>query len=106
MRHDVHIVFMLTRNIYTKAITEVTMLKCFATMPQAKAALQYEYDIDMENCNPMDETDRPVWLNDDHTELKAKPGIDPSYETVIYIDSGTKFHDKNEPCIKYKSGGE
>lgn len=105
MRKEVHIVHMLTRNIYTKAITEVTMLNCYATMEQAKAALQYEYDIDIhENCNPMDETDRPVWMNDDHTELRIAPGADPSYETIIYIDSSVEYHDENEPPIKYTEG--
>lgn len=102
MKCPVYIVFTLTRNIYTKAITEVTMLNCFATLPQAKASLQYEYDIAIaENCNPLDETDRPVWLNDDHTELKLAPGYDPSYETIVYIDSSVHFHDVNEPCFDY-----
>lgn len=102
MTHDVHIVFTLTRNIYTKTITEITMLNCFETLQQAKASLQYEYDIEInENCDPLDETDRPIWLNEDHTELKLAPGYDPSYETIVYIDSSVKFFDKNEPCFKY-----
>lgn len=107
MKRECHIVFMLTRNVYTEAITEVTMLNCFETIPQAKAALQYEYDIDMnENCDPADETNHPVWLNDDHTELKVAPGADPNYETIIYIDSSVNFHDKDEPCFKYGEESE
>lgn len=102
MIHECHIVFTLTRNIYTKAITEVTMLNCFETLPQAKASLQYEHDICLhEICDPMDETDRPVWLNNDHTELKLTPGADPSYETIVYIDSSVHFHDATEPLFEY-----
>ncbi len=102
-RHDAHVLLMLTKSISLKAIIEVAVLNTYATLEQAKAGLQYEYDIDMaENANPDDPTTHPVWLNDDHTELRCSPGCNTDHETIVTIDSGAYYHDKDEPCIKYE----
>lgn len=102
MVHSCYVVLSITRNVYTNAISEVTILNSFETMQQAKASLQYEYDVCLhENSDPLDDETKPVWLNEDHTELRLSPGCDPSFETVVSIDFGANFHDKDEPNIRY-----
>lgn len=97
-------VLAITQNIWTKAITKIHILNSFETLTQAKAALQYEYDVCLhENCDPLNENDRPKWLDDDHTMLRLTPGNDPNLETTIQIDSDGEFHDANEPFLKYQN---
>lgn len=106
MKHECHVVILVSRNVYTKAISDVTVLGAYGTFKQAKAALQYEYDIDMaENADPLRSETHPQWLNEEHTELLCSPGWDPAYEQRVYIDSEADYHDADEPPIAYKEPG-
>lgn len=106
MKAECHVVILVSRNVYTKAISDVTVLGAYGTFKQAKAALQYEYDIDMaENADPLDPETHPAWLNEEHTELLCSPGWDPAYERRVYIDSEADYSDADEPPIEYHQPG-
>lgn len=102
MKKECHIVHSTSRDTTNHSIIEYAILNCFETIEQAKASLQYEYDLYMkEHADLDDPDDRPVWLDEDHTELKVPSTAYYDVETILYIDSTVDYNDKNEPLMKY-----
>lgn len=94
MKKDCYIVYAISRNKYTNQILEFNFYNCFETEAQAKASLEYEADV----CLNEDE-EKVVWL-DDHTIILPE-GFDSSIEILVTYENSVNFYDKNEPLFKY-----
>jgi hypothetical protein len=93
----------MLRDSTSNVLVDYDVLGCFATIEQAKASLQYEYDLYLkEHADIDDPDDLPVWTNDDHTELKIPSTEYYNLETILYIDSTVNYQDSDEPLIQYE----
>lgn len=102
MKHECHIVHSMIRDSVTNVLVDYDILGCFATIEQARASLQYEYDLYMkEHADLADPEDRPEWTNEEHTEMKIPSTAYYNMENVLWIDSSVVYQDKDEPLIKY-----